>query len=413
MAFSPYQKPKRGKKLVIRLIIAAAVLILCGVVIFLFARRNSTGSTPDPTTPEATQPPTTVIHYAAAGDLNVNALTVEAGGSGYDYTNAFLDVAHLLGKADVATINFEGNLCGEPYGSTNSAPQQMAVALQKMGVDLVQMANSYAIHRGLSGLATSIDAVRSAGMEPLGVYATKADFQAGKGYTIRNVQGVKMAFVAFTKGMQEGATIPGDKSQTGDLVNVLYEDYDSTYQKINKDKITAVLSAAKKEKPDIIIALLHWGSEETDPISKTQNSIVELMQANGVDAIIGTHPHRVQKIDFNRETGKVVAYSLGDFFANAAWVESEQRYVVPDGSEYSVVLDLEITKDLSTGKAKITNCTYTPIFTIHEEKAPMRIVRIREAIAAYESGYLDKVSEETYKKLTYAMQRIEARVAGE
>jgi len=403
VAFSPYQKPKRGKKLAIRLGIAAVVLIACGALIFTFARKKSAGDT-SPTTPSAdptqpTAPNTTVIHYAAAGDLNINDLTVSAGGSGYNYTETFMDVAHLLGKADVSSVNFEGNLCGAPYGAGGSAPQEMAVALQKMGVDLVQMANSYSINKGLSGLATSLDAVRSAGMEPVGAYATNQEYKESKGYTIKNVQGVRIAFMAFTKGM-DGMALPVGSEN---CVNVLYSDYDSAYQVVNEAKISSVISAAKKEKPDIIIAMLHWGSEFNNTVSKTQESIVKLMQDKGVDAIIGTHSHYVQKIDFNREAGKVVAYSLGDFFSDASRA----------GSEYSVVLDLEITKDHSTGKAKITNCTYTPIFTIREKDAPLRVVRIAEMMAAYESGYLDRVSAETYEKMKYALSRVEARVAGE
>ena len=403
------QRKARSRKLLIRLVVAAVVLIGCGVLIFVLSRKapppdiaESTPTQPTESGAESTAPtlpPTTVIHYAAAGDLNINDLTVSAGGSNYLYTNAFLDAAHLLGKADVSSVNFEGNLCGAPYGSSHSAPQSMAEALQKAGVDLVQMANSYSINRGLSGLATSIDAIRSAGMEPLGVYATNADYKEGRGYTIRNVQGVKIAFVAFTKGM-DGMALP-DGSEN--CVNLLYTDYDSAYQTIDTAKITTVLSAAKREKPDIIIALLHWGSEFNNTISDSQKSIVELMQTNGVDAIIGTHSHYVQKVDFNPETGKVVAYSLGDFFSDAG----------RSGSEYSIVLDLEITKDNVSGKAKITNCTYTPIFTVREEAQPLRILRLREAITAYENGYLYRVSSETYSKMTYALQRVEARVKGE
>jgi poly-gamma-glutamate capsule biosynthesis protein CapA/YwtB (metallophosphatase superfamily) len=127
------------------------------------------------------------------------------------------------------------------------------------------------------------------------------------------------------------------------------------------------------------------------------------MQESGVDAIIGTHPHYYHKMSLNPETGAFVAYSLGDFLGDA------QRA----GSEYSVILDLEITKDNKTGDAKITNCTYTPIFTVSEENKPLRVVRIKETMAAYESGYLDKVTAETYAKMQYALQRIEARVAGE
>lgn len=400
---------KQRKRLRLQLIAAAVVLLVCGGLIFGLSRKKPQTDTPNtqateqpvatqPAVPETTQPATTTIHYAAVGDLNINDATVSAGGTGYVYTDTFMDVAHLLADADIASVNFEGNLAGEPYGSSFSAPQSMAVALQKAGIDLVQMANSYSINRGLSGLVSSIDAIRAAGMEPLGVYATNEEFKQSKGYTIRTVVGIKMAFVAFTKGMDGMALPPGSEN----CVNVLYSDYDSVYQNVNKEKITSILSAVKKEKPDITIALLHWGSEFNNTVSESQESIVKLLQANGVDAIIGTHSHYVQKMTFDAETGQFVAYSLGDFFSDAKRA----------GSEYSVVLDLEITKDNRTGKAAITGYSYTPIFTINEEGSPLRVVRIQEAMAAFESGYFQKITKETYDKMAYALTRIQDRVAG-
>ena len=401
---------KQKKSMRLRIAAAGVVLLACGVLIFSLTRNRPQGNisgteasqhteqTQD-TTAEATKPATTTIHYVAVGDLNVNDATVAAGGTGYVYTDAFMDVAHLLADADISSVNFEGSLNGEPYGSSFSAPQSMATALQKAGVDLVQMANSYSINQGLSGLAASIDAIRSTGMEPLGVYASNGEFKAQKGYTIRTVQGVKMAFVAFTKGM-DGMALPAGSEN---CVNVLYSDYDSVYQNVDTEKITGILSAVAKEKPDITIALLHWGSEFNNTISSSQEKIVSLMQANGVDAIIGTHSHYVQKMTFDQEKGQFVAYSLGDFFSNA------ER----SGSEYSVVLDLEITKDNRTGQTKITNYAYTPIFTVREEEKPLRVVRIQEAVEAYQSGFIQKVAPETYEKMLYALERIESRVAGE
>lgn len=404
------KKEAQNRKLLLRVAAAAVVLITCGILIFSLSRRTpsqpdtpSTGeqvsTQPSSQPEEETKPASTTIHYAAVGDLNINEKTVAAGGVSYVYTQAFQDVAPLLAAADITSINFEGNFCGEPYGSSHSAPQSMATALQKAGVDLVQMANSYAINRGLSGLSDSIYAIRSAGMEPLGVYATNNDFKAEKGYTIRTVEGIKLAFVAFTKGMDGMALPPGSEN----CVNVLYSDYDSVYKTIDRERITSILSAVEKEKPDLVIALLHWGSEFNNTISSSQSKIVELLQANGVDAIIGTHSHYVQRMSYDPESGRFVAYSLGDFFSSAERA----------GSEYSVVLDLEITKDHTTGKTKITNYSYTPIFSVSEPEQPMRVVRIKQAVAAYESNHLQRVSEDTYKKMLYALERIEARVKGE
>ena len=399
---------KQKNSLRLRIVAAAVVLLGCGVLIFSLSKKPPQADVPETSqqteqtqaaTQETAKPTTTTIHYVAVGDLNVNDATVAAGGTNYVYTDTFMDVAHLLADADISSVNFEGNFHGEPYGSSFSAPQSMAIALQKAGVDLVQMANSYSINRGLSGLVSSIDAVRSTGMEPLGVYASNAEFKAQKGYTIRTVQGVKLAFVAFTKGM-DGMALPAGNEN---CVNVLYSDYDSVYQNVDTEKITSILTAVEKEKPDVTVALLHWGSEFNNTISASQEKIVSLMQANGVDAIIGTHSHYVQKMTYDNEKGQFVAYSLGDFFSDAS----------RSGTEYSVALDLEITKDHRTGKTKITGYSTTPIFTVSEEEKPLKVVRIGPAMEAYENGYLYKVSQGTYEKMQYALERIEARIKGE
>lgn len=401
------------RRLRLRLIAAAVVLLLIGVLIFFVTRR---GQSPEPTTPTAdttlTSPsvegteaeptePYTVIHFAAGGDLNVTDAVVASGGSGYDYTQALMDVAHLFADADIAAVNFEGNFFGAPYGSdSRSAPQTLATALSRAGVDLVQLANSYSIVHGMLGLSDTINCVRAAGMEPLGVYATNTEFSQRKGYTIREVQGIKIAFVAFTKGMVDGMALP---TGSENCVNLLYKDYASTYQSVDTAGITAVLDAAEAESPDITVAMLHWGSEFNDTVSASQERICSIMQQHGVDVIIGTHAHYVQKMVFDPVKGTFTAYCLGDFFGDAARA----------GSEYSVILDLEITKDNNTGVTMVTDYTYTPIFTVAEANSPLRILRIREAIAAYEANYIDRVSQETYDAMEYALQRIEARVTGE
>lgn len=406
------QRQQARKRLTVRLCIAGVILLLCAVLIIGFASRSrqepsntptvppqtTLPTQPEETLPDETQPPVTVIHFAAAGDLNVTEKVVASGDAAYDYTQTFLDVAYLLADADLACVNFEGNLCGAPYGSNASAPQSMMTALKSAGVDMIQLANSYSINRGVSGLITTIDSVYQAGMEPVGVFQDQADYDRKQGFSLFEVEGVRVAVVSFTKGM-DGTTLPPGNER---CVNVLYTDYDSTYQKVDKQRITQVLDNVAKAQPDITIALLHWGSEYNDTVSKSQQSITNLMHELGVDAIIGTHSHYVQQVEYDPEQGTLVAYSLGDFIGDA------ER----SGSEYSIILDLEITKDNLTGTASITGYDYTPVFTVAEEGKPLRVVRIAEAVKAWEDGFMDTVTQQTYEKMTYALTRAKERVEG-
>lgn len=402
------EQAAQRRRVFVGLGVAAAVLIGCGILIIALANRGK--SPQQETQPQqtaaveqdstaTTQPyePTTTIRFVAAGDLNITDGVVAAGGGEYNYTEVFMDVAHLLAEGDVTALNFEGNLCGAPYGA-DSAPDTLVKALDRAGVDYLQLANSYSISRGLSGLADTVTAVRANGMEPLGAYATSEEAKAEKGYKICNINGIRVGITAFTKGM-DGLALPADG--TG-CVNVLYKDYDSTYQEVDTEGISAVLDAMSKEKPDVVIAMLHWGSEFNDTISTSQKNIVTLLQEKGVDAIIGTHSHYVQKMEYDAQKGTFVAYSLGDFFGDAG----------RSGTEYSVILNLEITKNNETGETKVTGYDYTPIFTVTQEGLPVKVVRIRETMAAFEGGYLDSVPEGTYQAMAYALTRIEARING-
>ena len=411
-----------AKRLKITLVLAAVVLVLCGVGLFYLSRNaadvdafaeNQIAETeatteataaPTETTAKRGEQTTTTIHIKAAGDLNVTNCVVESGLAlnGYDYTKAFMDVAAVLADADLTVLNFEGNVCGEPYGSgTTSAPRELLEGLRNAGVDMLQMANSCAVNNGLIGLTSTLQSVRAAGLEPIGAFANQAERDTSKGYTIAEVQGVKVAFVAFTKGLGGRGMPAGNES----LVNLLYTDYSSTYQEIDRDGINAILKNIEAEKPDITIALLHWGSEYNDDISDTQKSIVSLMKKRGVDVIIGTHPHTVQTIEYDEVAGTLVAYSLGDFFGDA------ER----GGTNYSIILDIEITKDNNSGTTKVTDYSYTPIYTLKGSECDgntntSRVVRIDRALEAYEGNFLDKITATAQSSMAYALERIEARI---
>jgi len=337
----------------------------------------------------------------AGGDLNVTDQVVWSGQEGgeFDYTKAFMDVAPIFSEADLSFLNFEGNVCGAPYGTaTMSAPQQMIQALKNAGVDMLQVANSCSIVNGTLGLNSTLNNIRAAGIETLGAYTSAEEFERTKGYTICTVNDVKIAFVAFTKGVG-GLGMPAGSEK---CVNILYEDYYTNYRKIDKERIQSVLKAAEAEKPDLTVALLHWGSEYNDTIYDNQKDIVYIMQQAGVDVIIGTHPHRVQHVEYDDLTGNLVAYSLGDFFGDGK----------KDGTFYSILLQLEITKDYEAGVTRVTDWTYVPVYTLSETECDgdRRVIRIENAMQAYETNFVDKVTKSCYDNLKFSLERISERI---
>lgn len=413
------RRRKQQRRLRLGMAAALVVLGICCCVIYYFIQNApqgqmvQSGAVPAVTEPAAEAPteetrsrfdPITTVHIRAAGDLNITDSVVDSGlaANGYDYTRAFQDVASTLSSADLTIMNLEGNVCGEPYGTaTTSAPNKILNALSAAGVDILQMANSCTINNGLIGLNSTLQAVRAAGIEPVGAYSSTAEFKRSKGYTICDVGGIRIAVVAFTKGVGGRGLPEGSEG----CVNLLYTDYESTYRRVDTAGITKILDNAKAEKPDFIIALVHWGSENNDTISKTQESIITLLKKNGVGLILGTHPHLVQEIAYDQTAGTLVAYSLGDFYGDGS----------RSGTNYSIILDIEITKDSDKRTTKVTGYSYTPIYTLTGSQSAdgyQRVVRIEQAMQAHDGNFVDKITDDCYKDMAYSLTRIADRTSG-
>ena len=406
---------RQNRGMLLRVLLITAILAAAAGGVYLFLSRGDapstepveTGAEPVQTQPVQTEPEepktgTTVIHVAAAGDLNVTDYVLESAAheNGYDFSQTFLDVAPIFSGADLALLNFEGNLSGGTYGyATGAAPLELPKALKAIGIDAVQTANSAAIRQGVSGLVATLDAFERVGLTALGTFADTDDFRKSGGYEIVEVEGIRIALIAFTKGMDNLGLPAGSEN----CVNLLYEDYSTDYKKVNTDGIGKVLRNVAEEQPDLTIAMVHWGSEYNDEHPSTMKKIRNQLLDGGVDIILGTHPHMVQEIEYDPVKKTLVAWSLGDFFGDA----------VMAGTNYSIIVDLEITRDHASGEVFLSGYEYIPIFTLKPEESAAgghRVVRIREAMERYEQNYVGRISEDAYGDMEYALERIEKRV---
>ena len=386
-------------------VLVAAGLVYAGLQYRADQKAPAETSVPSQTEPQPSQTVPSedrqTVTIAAAGDVNISddllASALQADGS-YDFSRAFLNVAPALSRADIAVANLEVNFCGEPYGSaTHSAPYALAEALAGAGIDMVQTANSYSISNGIDGLASTLTAVRQAGMEPVGAYADEAAYQKSQGITLCEVNGFKIAFVAFTKGMDNLALPEGH----GHCVNLLYTDYDSTYSDVDTEGISNVLAAAAAQKPDITVALVHWGSEYSREESRSQESIRSLLLSGGVDVILGTHSHKLGTLEVTTEkkSTTVTAYGLGDLYGDDSHA----------GTQTSVILELEFTMDNLSGRAKLTDISYTPIYIAapgESSTGSYEILDIDTALKMKDVNYSGAVSAATAEILASARENI-------
>jgi len=116
-----------------------------------------------------------------------------------------------------------------------------------------------------------------------------------------------------------------------------------------------------KELADFVIVFPHWGTEYVYEATKTQKDLTNFYYDQGVDLIIGTHPHVLEPVEWvgtsEDDHRMLVYYSLGNF---VSYQREAPRML---GGMASIT----ITKDDS--HTYISNAGITPIVT-HYENGP-------------------------------------------
>ncbi len=321
--------------------------------------------------------------------------------NGYDFSPLFFNIVTSIAPADIAIGNFEGTFAATSEGSY---PDELASALASTGFDILQTANSYSVYNGLSGLERTKNVIRENGMITIGTYTSQAEKEREQ-VLLREINGIRFAFVAFTKGFH-GMGLPSGAEHSVDL---LYSDYTTDYEDINTSEILAVLEKANDMQPDFIVASVHWGSENVSGVSESQERIADLLLNNGVDVILGSHSHRLGEIETRQitdDSGKsktcVIAYSLGDFCVTES-----------GDSNTSVILNLEFTRDHASGSKEISNVSYTAVSTVDNGAlydTQFAVVATDDAIRLYEGNYYLHIADDAYAQIVKDLKDIEKTV---
>ena len=229
----------------------------------------------------------------------------------YDFSTFFMHLKDRFTAADLAICNMEFPLAGAPFTGypAFSAPDSYPDYIASCGFDVMLAANNHILDKGSAGLRRTIriyDALEaSTGIVYTGISKDSADDEA-RYPAIVMVKGVKLAIINFTYGTNSGSDSRWPK------VNVM-----------NKEDIAKAIARAKEQHADIIMAIPHWGIEYQLRHSAQQGEMARWMAAQGVDIIIGHHPHVVQDYELIQVTehdGTVrevpVLYSLGNAVSN-------------------------------------------------------------------------------------------------
>jgi poly-gamma-glutamate synthesis protein (capsule biosynthesis protein) len=241
------------------------------------------------------------------GDLMGHKPMIEAAqtSNGYEYEHWFKYIKNRIEKYDLSVLNLEVTLAGEPYSGYPMfcSPDSYAKASQNIGFDFFITANNHSIDRGKKGLERTLNVLDSLKIAHTGTF--KDESERSKIYPYYwNFKGAKIAILNYTYGTN------GIKITPPNVVNMI----DTSQMKLDIQK-------AKKDGSNFIITTIHWGNEYQRKESAEQSELAQWLADQGVDAIIGMHPHVVQPMKIihpknNQSKSVPVAYSLGNFISN-------------------------------------------------------------------------------------------------
>lgn len=350
--------------------IAACVLIALGVGGVLtgaFMSERQLGpwaptptpvATPAPTpspTPEPT-PLVQTVRFSATGDnLIHDGIYLQARNRGedgaYDFTEAYAPMREFYQQFDVNWLNQE-TLVNDAFAPSGypmfSTPGDITDTLYDLGFRVFSVSNNHSYDKGAEGIASS--RAHWAAMPDDVAVAGFYNLESYDDYVYQTVNGITFGYLSYTESTN------GLPTPEGSEYGIIYLD--------DRETIAAQI-AAMRPNCDVLVVSCHWGVEGSHEMTESQTQTAQWLADQGVDLIIGTHPHVTQTAQWltgvNGNTA-FVAYSLGNF------INAQSQ---PDNM-IGAVLDITFQK------------TTAPDGTVTVE---MQDPKLHGVVTQYEAGY--------------------------
>lgn len=227
------------------------------------------------------------------------------GDGGYDFKPQIELIKPISSKYDLVYYNQETVLGGTELGLSNypmfNSPQEVGDAFIDAGFNLVSLATNHTMDKGERGVTNSVnywnkhkDKVATSGQWLSNEERDKSIS------TIYEKNGIKYAFISYTI-WTNGLETPYGK----EYLNNVY----------SEEKAKADI-AKVKDKADIIIVAMHWGTEYYLGVDWQQTQIANFLASQGVQLIIGAHPHVVEPVEYINDGKTFVIYSLGNLISD-------------------------------------------------------------------------------------------------
>ena len=223
---------------------------------------------------------------------------------GYDFKPMLELIKPIASKYDLAYYNQETVLGGTELGLSNyprfNSPYEVGDAFIDAGFDLVSLATNHTMDKGEAGVTNSVNYWKKQKNVVTSGQWTSAEDREKSISKIYEKNGIKYAFLSYTT-WTNGLETPAGK----EYLNNVYSD----------EKAAADI-AKVKDKCDVIIVAMHWGTEYSLGVDNSQDRIAKFLSDQGVQLIIGAHPHVVEPVEYINDGKTFVIYSLGNLISD-------------------------------------------------------------------------------------------------
>ncbi|MBE5951305.1 MAG: hypothetical protein E7260_06865 [Lachnospiraceae bacterium] len=303
-------------------------------------------ATPTPTPREIAFNGDAVLNIRMVGDAlihgNVYKQCKKSDGT-YNADILYKHVKDVIAEADIAILNQETILVEDEDDYSTypqfGSPYAIGQAAVDAGFDVIAHATNHTLDKRLAGVRQTLAFWKDKPVTVLGIHETKEESDID--YV--SCEGITISFVNYTYGLNGLDKYMEDETYIVDLLS---------------DKNIEKTVAEAKATSDLMIAVLHVGTEYVYTPSSYAIKQVDRFIDAGADIVLCAHPHVVETYGM-RTTSKgnqaLVYYSLGNF------VSSQNKIPRMIGGMADITLG--ITKDAEDVTIELLDYTMTPVVT--------------------------------------------------
>ncbi|MGN1155003.1 MAG: CapA family protein [Agathobacter sp.] len=257
------------------------------------------------------EPVSEELRIMMVGDVLMHSRIIDSGkkaDGSYNFDHLFKYVTNYIQEADIAIVNQETIMGGPELGYSGyprfNSPYELGDAEVKAGFNVILHATNHTTDKGKEAVLNCMNYWDTKHPEIAYLGINKTQEEQDNHIFVFEQNGIKVAILNYTYVLN-GNRMPEDMPY---LVNLMTKG-------VSEKRIIADIKKAE-ELADFTIVCPHWGTEYKLTVSSTQEYWTKIFLENGVDLVMGAHPHVIEPIEWVKDDNgnqMLVYYSLGNY----------------------------------------------------------------------------------------------------